>query len=315
MSRKVSIKELKKKKIGVIMGGWSSEREISLLSGRNILESLKRQGFDAYGLDLQGPEDLSKIRKENMDVAFIILHGKPGEDGTIQGYLELLGIPYTGSGVEASAIGMDKILTKKIFKQEGIPTPPWVEINPSNIKKSIEKALKELGLPLILKPRREGSSVGVKILKREKEILPEVKKALSNFEEAFLEKYIPGVIATVGILRDQVLPILELRPKTREFYDYEAKYTKGETEFIIPAQLPKDVTQKIKKYAYKGFKAIGCRGFARLDLVVKERKYPYFLEINTLPGMTDLSDLPAEAKAVGLSYDDVVLEILKDVFH
>jgi len=315
MSRKVSIKELKKKKIGVIMGGWSSEREISLLSGRNILESLKRQGFDAYGLDLQGPEDLSKIRKENMDVAFIILHGKPGEDGTIQGYLELLGIPYTGSGVEASAIGMDKILTKKIFKQEGIPTPPWVEINPSNIKKSIEKALKELGLPLILKPRREGSSVGVKILKREKEILPEVKKALSNFEEAFLEKYIPGVIATVGILRDQVLPILELRPKTREFYDYEAKYTKGETEFIIPAQLPKDVTQKIKKYAYKGFKAIGCRGFARLDLVVKERKHPYFLEINTLPGMTDLSDLPAEAKAVGLSYDDVVLEILKDVFH
>lgn len=296
------------------MGGWSSEREISLLSGRNILESLKRQGFDVYGLDLKSPEDLKKIDKKNMDVAFIILHGKPGEDGTIQGYLELLGIPYTGSGVEASAIGMDKIMTKKIFVYEKIPTPPWVEVNPEDIKGSIEMAVETLGIPLVLKPRREGSSVGVEIIKNTKQIEEKTKKALSLFKEVFFEKYIPGVIATVGILDDMVLPILELRPKTREFYDYEAKYTKGETEFIIPAQLPPEVTEKIKEYAWRGFSAIGCKGFARLDLVVEERKYPYFLEINTLPGMTDLSDLPAEASAIGISYDEVVKRILKSAF-
>lgn len=298
------------------MGGWSREREISLLSGKNVLDSLQRQGFNAFALDIKTPDDLELIKKDKIDIAFVILHGKPGEDGTIQGLLELLGIPYTGSGVKASAIGTDKIITKLIFAANGIPTLPWVLVNKeTQIKEKIEEAKNKLGFPLIIKPRYEGSSIGVEIIESEKNLEEKCLKALETFQEVFFEKYVEGMIATVGILRDRVLPILELIPKSQKFYDFKAKYTKGATEFIIPARLPEDVTKKIQEYALKVFKIIGCKGFARLDLVVEERKIPYFLEINTLPGMTDVSDLPAEAKEAGISYDEVVYEILESAIY
>jgi D-alanine-D-alanine ligase len=298
------------------MGGWSSEREISLRSGKNIYQSLKRQGFDCIAIDI-GKDFEKQITRAKIDIAFIALHGKPGEDGTIQGFLELKGIPYTGSGVMASAIGMDKITTKRLFQIERIPTPEYVLISSQDdIKVRIKQAEKKFGYPMMLKPRYEGSSVGISLLpEADRRLLEAIKKTLKKFGEVFLEQFIEGMIATVGIVGNEVLPILELVPKSRKFYDYKAKYTKGATEFIIPARLPKAVSHKIKTLALKAHRVIGCRGFSRIDLVVDKKNHPYFLEVNTLPGMTELSDLPAEAQAIGISYDELVRRILLSAFE
>lgn len=306
------INALKKKRIGVIMGGWSSEREISLRSGKNIFQSLKRQGFNCTAIDIK-KNFTQQIERAKIDIAFIILHGKPGEDGTIQGFLELKGIPYTGSGVVASAVGMDKILSKRLFASVEIPTPDFVPImTDNNIKDGIKQAEKKLGFPMILKPRFEGSSVGMKLFRKSNpsSLNFAIRKTRKKFGDLFLEKFIEGMIATVGIVGKRVLPILELVPKKQEFYDYKAKYTKGETEFIIPARLPKSVYQKIQDLAFKAHQVIGCRGFSRVDLVVDKKNRPYLLEVNTLPGMTELSDLPAQAEAIGMNYDELVREIL-----
>ena len=307
-----TIAALKKKRIGVLMGGWSSEREISLRSGKNIFQSLKRQGFNCTAIDI-GKNFTQQIERAKIDIAFIILHGKPGEDGTIQGFLELKGIPYTGSGVVASAVGMDKILAKRLFASVGIPTPDFVPIpTDSDFNTGIKQAEKELGYPMILKPRYEGSSVGMKLFRKSNpgSLSLASKKTRKEFGDLFLEKFIEGMIATVGIVGKRVLPILELVPKKQEFYDYKAKYTKGETEFIIPARLPKLVYQKIQELAFKAHQVIGCKGFSRVDLVVSKKNRPFFLEVNTLPGMTELSDLPAQAKAIGINYDELVREII-----
>ncbi len=296
-------------RVGVIAGGWSKEREISILTGEKVYASLKRQGFDCLFLDIS--KDFAReIIEAKIDVAFIALHGRPGEDGTIQGFLELSGIPYTGSGVMASAIGMDKITTKRLFEYAKIPTPRYRIIEKGD-KKEITSAVKELGLPLVLKPRYEGSSVGVKILRDKERLQKEIKKAKEEFGEVFLEEYIPGMIATCGILNNRPLPVLELCPKRSEFYDYQAKYTKGETEFIIPARLPKEITKRIQRLSLLAHQVIGCRCYSRVDLVVYQKKRPYFLELNTLPGLTELSDLPKEAESIGISYDELILTILK----
>jgi D-alanine-D-alanine ligase len=304
------LKELKKKRIGVIMGGWSSEREISLRSGANVYSSLKRQGFKATKIDIKR-NFAEQIKKARIDIAFIVLHGKPGEDGTIQGFFELLNIPYTGSDVVASAIGMDKIMTKRLLEYAKIPTPNYVFIPKDGlITESVKEAEKNIGFPMILKPRAEGSSVGCVIIDNPIELLKQCIKGQREFGDIFLEKFIGGMIATVGIIGQRVLPILELVPKKQRFYDFKAKYTKGETEFIIPARLPKKVYTQVQQLALKAHNIIGTTGFSRVDLVTSKNK-PYFLEINTLPGMTELSDLPAQAKHVGISYDELVLEILK----
>lgn len=299
-----------KKRIGVLMGGWSSEREISLRSGKNIYESLKKQGFDALAIDID-KDFVEKIKRAKIDIAFIILHGKPGEDGTIQGTLELLGIPYTGSGVAASAVGMDKVLTKQLFQVVGVPTPPYVFIpKGADLKTETKKSIKKLGFPMMLKPRSEGSSVGVEIINDKRDLLRKGEEKRRKFGDIFLEKFIKGMIATCGILGERALPILELVPKKQAFYDYKAKYTRGETEFIIPARLEKKVYQKTQELALLAHHAIGASGFSRVDLVVENNQKPYFLEVNTLPGMTDISDLPAEAAHLGISYDELVFEIL-----
>ena len=311
--QKISYK-LKTKRIGIIMGGWSSEREISLRSGENVYQSLKRQGFNAVKIDINRGF-AEQIIKAKIDIAFIILHGKPGEDGTIQGFLELLNIPYTGSKVAASAIGMDKIITKRLFEYAQIPKPDYVYV-PKNesIIKSVQLIKKKLRFPVILKPCTEGSSVGCVIIDKPRMLFKEIEKARRKFGDIFVERFIDGMIATVGIIGQRVLPILELVPKRQRFYDFKAKYTKGETEFIVPARLPKKLYHNIQELALKAHNIIGAKGFSRVDMMIYNNK-PYFLEVNTLPGMTELSDLPIQAKSVGISYDKLVLEILKSVFN
>lgn len=311
MNNKELIKYLKNKKIGILCGGWSKEREISLLTAKNVAKALERIGLNYHLIDIDR-NFYKQIIKSKIDIAFIALHGKPGEDGTIQGFLELIGIPYTGSGVLASALGMDKILTKILFQSQKIPTPKFVTLNKNeHLFEKINLAEKELGFPIVIKPRYEGSSVGVEIIENKKDLIKRTKVLRKEFSDLFFEEYIEGMIATCGILEDKPLPILELVPKQEKFYSYKAKYTKGETEFIVPARLDKKTTLKIQELSLKAHKVIGCKGYSRIDLVVKDNKKPYFLEINTLPGLTELSDLPKEAESIGISYDEVILKILK----
>jgi D-alanine-D-alanine ligase len=294
------------------MGGWSSEREISLLSGQRVLESLKKQGFQCVGIDVNRTFS-DQIKKAKIDLAFVILHGRPGEDGTIQGFLDLLGLPYTGSGVTSSAICMDKLYSKMLFKHAGIPTPEYVFIGTkADLPSLLAEAETKFGYPMMAKPRSEGSSVGIELLEGRRGAVERCERVRRGFGDLILEEFVPGMIATVGILVRDVLPVLELLPKRQRFYDYEAKYTRGETEFIIPARLDPKVDKRIKELALKAYELLGCQGFARADLVVRQGKLPYFLEVNTLPGLTDISDLPAEAHAAGISYDELIFRILAD---
>jgi len=308
--------DFRKKRIGVLMGGWSSEREISLMSGKNILASLKRQGFDAVGIDMvMGMDFFTRFKKEEIDIVFNILHGKPGEDGTVQGLLELLGIPYTGSGLLASAIAMNKVMTKRILLREGILTPNFYVVDEwKELKKSMKEAVEKVGFPMFIKPEEEGSSVGADIIRVKKGIKKKFVKERERYRTFLVEEYIKGMIATCGVLgtgKDAYsLPVLELVPE-KKFYDYEAKYTKGMTEFIIPARLAQKITEITKRMALETHRIIGCRGFSRVDFVIKDNEIPYVLEINTIPGMTKISDLPAEAEKIGMSYDELVMEILK----
>ncbi len=301
-------------RIGVLIGGGSREREVSLMSGQKVFESLKRQGFDVLNIDVQ--RDIANtLRDRKIEVAFIVLHGKPGEDGAIQGLLETMGIMYTGSGVLSSALALDKLMSKRIFESEGIPTPPYIPVFLENdVQLITNRAVRELGLPLVVKPRSEGSSIGVEILESAEEVLPSLLKVRKSFGDLLLEKYIPGMTATCGILGagagTRALPILELVPN-REFYDYEAKYTKGATQFVIPARLSPETYESTQRIALRAHKAVLCWGFSRVDMMISPAGEPYVLEVNTMPGMTDISDLPAEAEAAGINYDQLVFEMLE----
>ena len=301
------------KKIGVLMGGRSGEREVSLRSGKNVLAALKRQGFKAVGIDV-GTDVAKKLVAQKIELAFIILHGKYGEDGTIQGLLEMMDIPYTGSGVLASALAMHKGYSKKVFKEQGIPTPDFLWIDRGDDPaKAAQQAQEELGLPLIIKPLEEGSSIGISIVKNHKDAVSGFKKLHRKYGGLIAERFISGMNITTGILgngqKARALPILELVPRN-EFYDFQAKYTKGMTEFIIPAHLPGSLYRRAQETALAAHHALGCHGWSRVDAIVDRAGTPFILEVNTLPGMTDLSDLPAEAKVAGISYDEVVLTIL-----
>ena len=308
----MDISDLRNKKIGVIMGGDSRERDVSLRSGRKVLESLKNQGFNVT--ELQMSENLPhELKNRKIDIAFIALHGGMGEDGTIQGLLEILKLPYTGSGVLGNALAMNKVVSKKIWQYEKIPTPPFFEINiEENLEIQAERILKDLGLPVIVKPVREGSSIGVEVVREERQLVPVLRKTIIEFRNIFVEKFIGGKEVTVGILgigdNLRTLPILELRPKTG-MYDYKAKYTKGLTEFIIPAQIPEKLYKMTQDVALKAHKSLYCCGFSRVDIIV-DGTVPWVHDLNSIPGLTELSDLPAQAQANGLSYDQLILEIL-----
>jgi len=309
--------DLKSKKIAVLCGGPSGEREVSLRSGKNVYESLIRQGFKAVMLDTE-PDLVGSLKKEKVDVVFNMLHGKFGEDGTVQNILEKHGYPYTGSKVKASADSMDKIASKRVWQSKKIPTPKFVPIDGNApIEKEVEKIKKDLGLPVVIKPVAEGSSLGVSIVKDEKELEPVLKDTISKFKDVFVEEFIKGQEVTVGILGTnndlQALPVLELVPK-KEFYDYEAKYTKGLTEFILPARLPKPVYEETQRIALAAHKALDCYGFSRVDIMVSEDNIPYVHDLNSIPGMTETSDLPAEAAHAGISFDELVAKILKSAY-
>lgn len=286
------------------MGGWSGEREISLKSGKMVADSLKKQGFEIVEIDIDR-NLATQLKDAHIDIAFVVLHGAPGEDGTVQGLLELLGIPYTGSGVLASSISMDKIITKKILETSGIPVPKYfyTEFNSDRIKAALGS------LPYVIKPVCSGSSLGIHIVRDEKLLETTFKKVQAEHTDAFIEEFIDGMTVTVSILAEQPLPVLELVSK-REFYDYRAKYTKGLTEFIIPARLPDEVYRQVQSIALKTHLVIGCCGFSRVDMIVRGNN-PYVLEINSIPGLMELSDLPAEAEYAGISYDEVVYKILE----
>lgn len=304
------------KRIGVLMGGMSREREVSLRSGKKVLDALLRQGFQSWAID---PLENGFIEKlYTVDTAFITLHGRYGEDGCIQGLLELLNIPYTGSGVLASALCMNKVATKKIFEACGIPTPKYYLFNSGNgLKQECETVLRNFDLPVVAKPISEGSSIGVTVVKEEKGIIEVIEGLIDEFQSAFVEEFIDGKEVTVGILgcgKDiQILPILELVSKN-PFYDYESKYTPGMTEFIIPARLPKDIYRKTQEVALQSHLILGCHGFSRVDIMIGKTGIPYVHDVNTIPGLTDLSDLPACAKAVGINYDELILRMLYSSF-
>ena len=297
----------KEAKIAVLCGGMSSEREISLRSGKNVLAALHRLGYkNAEIVDVS--ENIMNDLK-GFEYAYNTLHGKYGEDGCIQGVLEILKIPYSGCGVMSSAICMNKEYTKKVMSTAGLPLISSVYLLAD--ENPVEK-VKDLSYPLMIKPVSEGSSFGMSKVSNEDELLKAVEEARKYNSEILIEEYLVGVAATVGVLEKNgkaiATEILELRPKN-EWYDYEAKYTKGMTEFILPAELSAEMTEKVKRNAIKAFEVCGCSGVSRVDfLIVNE--IPYILEINTNPGMTDTSDLPAQAAACGISYDKLVEMVL-----
>jgi D-alanine-D-alanine ligase len=250
---------------------------------------------------------VNSIRKlKGIDVAFIALHGKPGEDGTIQGLLDFLGIPYTGSGVVGSAIGMDKVLSKYLFMAHGLPTPEFYYEKNYDVNEIIIK----LDLPVVIKPRAEGSSVGITIVETKADLERAIQRTRRKFKDLMFEKFIPGMMATCGILNDIPLPVLEIAPKRRKFYDYKSKYTKGMTEYIVPARIPDTQTKVLQDYALSAHRAIDARGFSRVDFILDHDHNPYVLEVNTIPGLLSGSNLPLEAQAIGLTYDELVFEIL-----
>ena len=308
------VKKIKKvidenKKIAVICGGPSSEREISLRSGKNIFEALKKLGYKNVEL-IDIDKNISKVLiDKKIEVVYNAMHGRYGEDGCIQGLLEILEIPYTGCGVTASSVCMNKDYTKNVLRNFDIPLIKSVLIKKNE---DYSEKIKELKYPMMLKPVSEGSSLGMFKVSDEKEMEECFKKSLKYNQDVLVEEYLDGKSLTVGVLEngDELFAteIIEFNTKT-EWYDYEAKYTAGMTEFIIPAKLSDDMTQKVKDIAVKAFKACGCRGVSRVDFLVSDN-VPYVLEINTSPGMTDLSDLPAQSKAMGISYENLVQIIL-----
>ncbi|NQU17990.1 MAG: D-alanine--D-alanine ligase [Candidatus Saganbacteria bacterium] len=306
----------KDKKIAVLLGGKSGERDISIRSGNNVLSSLKRQGLDVISIDPAEADLISEIKKNKIDLVYIALHGKFGEDGVVQGLLEHYGIPYTGSKILASALAMNKVATKQILMTEKIPTPKYTRINTEKINTEVTRIVKDFPFPLMLKPEEEGSSLGISLIKDPGKFGDVLRETAQKFPQLFVEQYIKGTEITIGVLgtkKVEALPVLELVPKN-EFYDFEAKYTKGMTEFILPARLSKDVCKKAQEIAVASHQVLGCYGVSRVDLMVSNDGTPYVNEINTIPGMTDTSDLPAQAKHIGISFDELVLKILESAY-
>jgi D-alanine-D-alanine ligase len=291
-------------KVAVLLGGKSAEREVSLKSGSMVLEALRSRGVDAHGFD-PAERGLDELAKRRFERAFIALHGRFGEDGTVQGVLEWLGIPYTGSGVLASALAMDKLRTKRIWHAEKLPTPPYAVLDKDSDLRAVAK---RLGMPLMVKPASEGSSIGMSKVTRAA-ALDEAYALAANYDR-IVEKFIEGTELTVGILGERALPIIKLETP-RDFYDYQAKYVADDTRYLIPCGLSPKKEQALRALCLAAFRTLGCVGWGRVDLMLDRRGRPYLLEVNTAPGMTDHSLVPMAARAVGLSYADLCLQILE----
>jgi D-alanine-D-alanine ligase len=297
-----------KKRIGVLLGGLSSEREVSLASGNAVLAALVSKGYDAVAVDV-GRDVAEQLHRAGVEVAFNGLHGKFGEDGAIQGLLEVLGIPATGSGVLASAMGMNKIVSKTVFKAYGLSVGPFL-IGARGDRDLAENAKAEIGLPLVVKPSCEGSSVGVSVVRDEKDLGPALDLAFSYDREILVEKHLRGMEVQVGILGERALGAIEIVPKD-DFYSYKAKYETGGSEHFFPARLPEGPYKRTLDAGLLAHRALGCRGYSRVDFIIDQEGAPYILEVNTLPGMTATSLLPEIARGAGISFPDLVEEILK----
>jgi D-alanine-D-alanine ligase len=291
-------------KVAVLLGGKSAEREVSLNSGNAVLAALKRSGVNAHAFDT-AHSPLHEL--ESYDRVFIALHGRYGEDGTVQGALELMGIPYTGSGVLASSLSMDKWRTKLVWQATGIATPAFEMVGANSDYAAIEL---RLGLPLFVKPANEGSSVGISKVNQAGELTAAYTEAAKYDALVIAEQFIGGGEYTVGILGDTALPIIRIVPAT-EFYDYQAKYLRDDTQYLCPCGLPAAQEQRIQQEALQAFRVLDGRGWGRVDFLMDENGRHYFLEANTSPGMTDHSLVPMSAKAAGITFDQLVLHILE----
>lgn len=318
-----------KKRIGVLMGGLSSERDVSMRSGLAVYQSLQERGYNVVPVDVNR-DVVGMLKKEKVKLAFLALHGGTGENGAMQGMLEVLGIPYTGSGVLASALAMDKEMSKKIFAYHGLPAAPFVvvrrrkrskrhgaEEGPADAVPDVTGAYAfppapspSFAAPWVVKPVAEGSSIGVSIVKEEGALHSCLERTFSLGERLIVEQFIQGRELHIGILGDRVLGGVEVRPSL-EFYNYEAKYTSGLTEYIIPPEVDGPVLETVQEMALKAHRTLGCSGASRVDFIVDENDKPYILEVNTLPGMTTTSLLPKIARSAGLEFHDLIEEIVR----
>lgn len=302
-------------KIGVILGGQSSERDVSIRSGKSVSNALRNMGHTVIEVGENGSIE-EGILTSGMDMAFIVLHGRYGEDGTVQQFLEDTGIPYTGSGPLASKKALDKNIAKTIFLERGIPTPEYLLIEAKSkptakdLNLTISKIKDKLSLPIVLKPVDEGSSIGLSIVEKENDFEDAVIKASKYNKKIIVEKYIPGSELTVGILGDAPLAVVQIVPK-RGFYSYEAKYTSGMSDYIFPARLPSGIYRKLQYLGLAAHNALGCRGFSRVDIRLDPDGNAWVLEVNTIPGFTETSLLPKSAKAVGIEFSELCERILE----
>jgi D-alanine-D-alanine ligase len=298
------------KRIGVLMGGISAEREVSLKSGQAIYGALENLGYNVIAIDT-GKDICTVLAAGGVQIAFLALHGGWGEDGSVQGMLEVLGIPYTGSGVLASAIAMDKEASKKVFRYHGIPVPPYVVLD-----REAQNGLPSVDFPLpwVVKPASEGSSIGVSIVRQEHDFRKAIAHAHSYGPRVIIEQYIDGKEIHMGVLNGEVIGGVEVRPSL-EFYSYEAKYTSGLTEYILPPEVDGVVYERAGRTALSAHHALGCKGATRIDLRIDGKGNPYVLEINTIPGMTETSLLPKIARLAGYDFPGLIEEILRGTIH
>ena len=302
-------------KVAVLMGGQSAEREISLLSGNGVLAALLACGVDAHAFD-PAQRDMGELKSAGFDCCFITLHGRFGEDGTVQGALELLGIPYTGSGVMASSIAIDKVMTKRVLVAEGLPTPQHVLLRRGAYTAlEVKAALDKLGLPLIVKPAREGSSIGLTKVTDSSQMQAAVEQAALLDADILCEQFIDGDEVTCPVLgtgsQAYALPVIRIAAVDGN-YDYQNKYFTDTTQYVVPCGLPDGEENAIQQLVLQTYRTLNCRGWARADVMIDKRsRKPYLLEINTSPGMTGHSLVPMSARAVGISYEDLCIEILK----
>ena len=302
-------------KVAVLMGGKSAEREISLMSGQGVLQALRAQGVDAHAFD-PAERDLAELKKDGFARCFIALHGRFGEDGTVQGALELLGIPYTGSGVMASSMAIDKVMTKRVLLSENLPTPRYVLLRRGAFSAAdVAAVVDTLGLPLIVKPAREGSSLGLTKVTERAEMAAAVALAEQMDADILCEEFIAGDEVTCPVLgtgeQARALPVIRIVAPQGN-YDYQNKYFTDTTQYLVPCGLPAGEEAAIQQLVLQAFRTLNCRGWARADVMIDQRtRKPYLLEINTSPGMTSHSLVPMSARAAGISYEDLCLEVLR----
>lgn len=302
--------ELKQQKIAVLFGGTSAEREVSLDSGMAVIDALRTQGYDVQGVDTKY-EKVELLREKGFDRVFNILHGRGGEDGTLQGLLEQLGIPYTGCGVLASSLTMDKLRTKMLWKGFGLPVAEMVVVYKESVGQlDVDNVVKQLGLPLMVKPSQEGSSVGLSKVNNVSELKRAVEVALGYDDTVLIEAWLSGREFSVPVLNGEVLPAIEIKT-TGEFYDYEAKYISNETKYVCPAEMSEEDSLTLKALVKRAYDSVGCRGWSRVDVMTNDKGEFVLVEVNTTPGMTSHSLFPMSAKVVGYSFEQLVERILE----